>query len=241
MDSSFSDLLHKPYAEVQGEASLSFTSPFGDSQDVPLRLLNGNVLGSTIWVDKRIDERSKVILDTFNDVLRKTFAPVMETSVRRIDYAKSFVERDFAVLVSSLSRVLEIELNLSIVQWIRGHEGIEMPQYYNRVKPGCVLTGPRNIKLNGMKDGKLEAQTLGSIQILTAKYKDSFPQPVRDFVPELLAVWRKLRKERNNASHTSVNGEEEFVEFYRHFCLVVEKGWFTDLMNLKEQLRGVRK
>ncbi len=239
MDTSFSDLLHKTYAEVQGEKPLGFSSPFGHAEGIPLRLLSGNVPGGgTIWVDKRIDNRSKVILDTFNDVLRKTFAPVMETSVRRIDYAKSFAERDYSLLVSSLARILEIELNLSVVQWVRGCEGIEMPQYYGRVKPGCALTVPPAINLNGVRDGKLEAQTLGSIQILLAAYKERFPEPLRDFAPELLAVWRKLRKERNNASHASVNGEEEFVEFYCHFCLIVEKGWLSALMDLKEQLRG---
>ena len=239
MDSGFFELLHKSYEEIQRDSPLQFTSPFESRQCVQLCLLNGNVLGSdVIWVDKRIEERSKVILDTFNDVLRKTFVPVMETDIQRIDYAKSFVVRDFSVLVSCLSRVLEIELNLSIVQWIRGYEGIEMPQYYDRVKPGCTLTVLSDINLNEEKYGKLKAQALWNIQNLMNKYKDCFPRPIRDFILELLPICYKLRKTRNDASHSIVNSEDEFVNFYHCYCLIIKRGWFSELMNLKEQLKG---
>lgn len=237
-------MLHKPYEEIKDE-KFTFSSPFKSSQDtIRICVLQDNGLSNeTIIVDKRIEDSSKLILDTFNDIMRHTFKPVMENNVSELRYAKSYVERDFSSLISSLSRIIEIELNLSIVQLIRKINGIDMPQYFNKVaeEKGDVniQKDQKVIKLNEeKKDNKLAPQSLGEICFLINIYKGKLPGNINHFAPNLNNVLHKLRTARNNASHSFVEDEKIFIDFYKNFCSIIKEGWLTELMNLKQKMRG---
>lgn len=243
MSSIFSDILHTSFFNLKDKEPFGNCPIFNEGTELCFHpLVQSTVSKKKILVDHRIDEKSKVILNTFNELLSNVFSPVMRTEICGIEYAKSIPEKDFSCLISSLSRIMEIELNLSVIQWIRKCEGIEMPRYYNKVKlsaPVMRVTS-RCIMLNNTMDGscKLEPQTLGNIQYLMCQYQDDFPEEIKTIAPDFLRIYKMLRKERNNASHTAINGEVEFVDFYDNFCIIIKSGWLKTLMDIKERLRG---
>lgn len=241
MSSIFSDILHTSFSDLKDKDPFGNLSSFDEEAISFHPLMCHTVSREKILVDRRIDDKSKVILNTFNDLLRSVFAPVMDTNIRSIGYEKSCPEKDFSCLISNLSRIMEIELNLSVVQWIRKYEGIEMPQYYNKVKRSAsVMRVTREITLNNAKVGsnELEQQTLGKIYHLICQYRSHFPAEIKAITPDFLKIYETLRKDRNNASHTSINGEAEFIKFYDNFCIVIKSGWFKTLMDVKEDMRG---
>lgn len=236
----FSDLLNKSYDEIKNEG-FSFSSPFDNTQSATeIIILNGNALSNnTITVDKRIEDKSKVILDTFNDIMRKTFEPVMNNSIVGIDYAKSIAPRDFSSLISSLSRILEIEMNLSVVQMVRNSLGVKMPENFNKVASDKdEMWIDKEIRLNRSVKGELSPLSLGSIDILMKKMRKNLHGNIKDYSYDLCDVLEKLRIPRNTASHDVVEDEECFVSFYKNFCVIMERGWFSELMNIKQELRG---
>lgn len=243
MSSIFSDILHTSFFNLKDKDPFDNLPSFDEETELCFHpLTRSTVSKERILVDHRIDDKSKVILNTFNELLNNVFAPVMGTDICGIEYAKAIPEKDFSCLISSLSRIMEIELNLSIIQWIRKCEGIEMPRYYNKVKRSASVmrVTSRDIMLNNTISGgdELEPQTLGNIQYLMCQYHDDFPEEIKIIAPDFIKIYRMLRKERNNASHTAINGEAEFVEFYDKFCIVVKSGWLKTLMDIKEKLRG---
>lgn len=72
-----------------------------------------------IVVDDRIDEECKRFVDSFNEILMKVYHPQMSVSVAQVSYTKSVVQRDFSQLVSPLSKVIERELNNSLVPFMK--------------------------------------------------------------------------------------------------------------------------
>lgn len=264
MGNFFKDLLHQSYGErMRDEQVNPFSNPFSteDMFSVPAEdhsdcLAQEGVFQYSLiiiedsqWtdrrvkVDPRIDEKSKLILKTFNEMLVKIYHPNMSQNVRLLSYEKreSCNCWDFSALISSLSRVLEIELNNSIVQWIRRQKGIEMPRYYNRVKPGHNGRISDKIDLNEADrehNNELRTQTLGNIKFLMEGFQKQMPESLAIIASGLCKKWEEIREARNMSSHTSVTDEKAFLNFYKVFCMIMERGWFTTLMDLKLDLRG---
>lgn len=201
-----------------------------------------------VIIDNRIDDDSKVIIDTFNRLLKDIFSPTMSDSVDiSLNYAKS-TTYDFSSLISSLSKVFEREMNNSIVQWVRAIEGIEMPDYYNKVKEGVeVRIESRNISIdiNRKYNGQLATLPIGNILDIFRYIEDNIkpiagaPKEISRLFSEYKMFLEELRKDRNAASHTGVMDEDSFVNFYKGYCEMVDKGWFTELMNLKEEMSNM--
>lgn len=264
MKDYFKNLLHQSYGERMMDNKINpFSNPF--TVDDPFHLSDDNgslemtqeeyiqcilvVLNNSQWTDKyvsvdsRIDLKSKTILKTFNEILTKIYHPKMSQNVRLVAYEKraTEVQWDFSSLICSLSKVLEIELNNSIIQWIRNKEGIEMPRYYNLVKPGFECKISDKIDLNAPVKGNervCQTQTIGNIEVLMKIYREKMPKTLAQIAYELGRILYQIRDSRNLSSHTSVMTEKEFLDFYANFCLIMEKGWFTTLMDLKMALKG---
>lgn len=205
---------------------------------------NSTILG-TITIDNRIDEDSKIILNTFNKEIEQVYAPQMSTRVPSLRLSKSTTQIEFSSLVHSLAKIMEIELNNSIVQQIRKINGIEMPQYYKSFKPNVeaiVQIGKDcTIDINSRNGVSLRPQTIGAIQCLVKHYKkqlaELFENHIEEF-NEFIELLESIREKRNDSSHTKIISEKEFIDFYSSFCAMVREGWFTKLMDLKQQLGG---
>lgn len=239
MDHKYHDILHNR------ERSRSFMSDNyierTNDRILFLYVLQNRHLSGSIEVDNRIDEESKIILSTFNKEMAAVYSSHMSQRIPTLILSKQSSIIEYSSLIHSLSKIMEIELNNSIVQYIRLLNGIEMPKYYKLFKPefeAIVPTGKDGCNINFQYEGLLKPQTIGSIQCLVKHYKhqlsELFGRPFEDFID----LWEKIREKRNAASHTKIISEEEFIRFYNYFCEIVSNGWFTKLMDLKQQLRG---
>ncbi len=264
MGNFFKDLLHQSYGERMRDDQVNpFSDPFSTEDLFSFSSENnsGNLMREEVFqyslviieesqwtdrrvnVDPRIDEKSKLILKTFNEMLVKIYHPSMSQNVRLLSYEKKISNNcwDFSALISGLSKVLEIELNNSIVQWIRYKKGIEMPRYYNQIKPGFNARLSDKIDLNEADKNhgnELRTQSIGNIKFLMEGFQKQMPKSLAVIASGLCKNWEKIREARNMSSHTSVMDEKDFLNFYREFCMIIERGWLTTLMDLKINLRG---
>lgn len=224
MDSSFKDLLKKPYSEIVQENEC--LNPFGDErgQSVSISILDDRcqISGKVISIDGRIEEETKCALDAFNHVFRAAFKPHMTDfglSLNQLDYErKSSPVNDYSMLVVELSKVLEIELNASIVLWMN-----------RNLSKSIFEIDSKACGSSSMSIGQITHQIILNKDELEARLKYPFAKDIK--------IWKELRDSRNTSAHTGIVSEKEFVEYYTMFCEFVEMGWFTRLMDLKWFLR----
>ncbi len=260
----FSNILHKSLAERRKEDVFvnsiandnTFSTPelssATDDSPVFIYLSHVSLQGiplqteiPTIWLDKRIEDTSKLILRTFNETYEQLFVPVMQSApLPNLQYKSTLPERDFSLLISSLARILEIELNLSLIQWFRCQHGISMPKYFDRLAPEI----PAFVSVNGneyhinkpnpMHQKELCKHTLGSIRHIIKDMDKLLPHEIRCMQPSFCHTITKICELRNDASHTRICDEQTFCYFHSLFCKIIEEGWLSNLMDLKSRLRG---
>lgn len=240
MNSKYYDVLHN---RSSGNSFMARTCSEKPKDNVVFfYVIQNRTISGTIAIDNRIDEDSKIILNTFNKELENVYSPHMTTIVPTLRLSKSTTQQiEYSSLIHSLAKIMEIELNNSIVQYLRKVNGIEMPQYYKLFKPqfdAIVPIGKDGCNINSQHNGVLNTQTIGSIQCLIKYYKDLLNELFESPIENFISLWEKIREKRNDSSHTKIITEEEFVIFYNHFCEIVRGGWFTKLMDIKEELRG---
>lgn len=243
MISKYYDILHN---RSSSSSLISHDSKEGPVDNILFfYIIKNRTISGTITIDNRIDEDSKIILNTFNKEIENVYAPQMSTRVPSLRLSKSATQIEFSSLIHSLAKIMEIELNNSIVQYLRKINGIEMPQYYRLFKPeaeAIVQIGKEcTIDINSRNGASLKPQTIGAIQCLVKHYKkqlaELFENPVEEF-NEFIGLLENIREKRNDSSHTKIISEKEFIDFYSTFCEMVREGWFTKLMDLKQQLGG---
>lgn len=241
-DDSFSNLLHTPFSKLQETPTATqqqeesfIVYDFGSTSIRPTEILT---------LDSRIDEESRIIFNTYTAILQQVFTHDMEhPDINPLQMSKSCY--DFSLLIAQLSRIWEIELNNSIVQIVRLINGIEMPQYYQRVKMDQNGRAKdiivNDIHLNKWTcENRLKPQTMGTIGILLKMFRT----PISDYLnisPDKFSTFCKkieiITTYRNKASHTSVLEENDFHDFYETFCFLIREKWLTVLMHGKERMR----
>lgn len=186
--------------------------------------------------DIGLSDESKSFLATYNDIFRRNFKSriALNTSL----YPKD--ELDYSPLVNQLAKIIELELNLSIVQWMRSQEGIKMPQYYNKYK-ACnreyIWQGNTNFNQEN-KDGSLRGVSIGNAYYYAKNSlrNGKFPQEITN--PKgFLALWSKVGKIRNDASHTSVLSFSDFEKMSTIFFILLSENYLVELMMLKESIQ----
>lgn len=245
-DNSFSQLLHTPLSQLDGLQRRQQDISASDIAFVVYNLARYNMQPTeTLTIDGRIDEEARTIFNTYTTMLQQVFSPHMQhTGIPMLQMAKC--DYDFSLLVSPLARILELELNNSIIQMVRHEKGIEMPTFYRKVKPGmeCVINiNQKVINLNKKRDGGLTAQTIGETCILIEMFRDRLSERLgfgkdNSKIKELCKKIETLRKYRNTSSHITVMGESDFLQFYKEYCSFIREGWFCILMDCKEKMKG---
>ena len=238
-DDSFSKLLHTPYAQLQDmqpamrQQEESFT----------VYVFSATTIRQTeaLELDSRIDDESRIIFKTYEAILKQVFADKMDSPITTLIESKS--SYDFSSLIAQLSRIWEIELNNSVVQIVRQIKGIEMPEYYRRVKTDrhrkpievSVKYGEKTII--DLNDGK--SKMMNDICCLLKMFYEELSkflgvkeEDFKNFTEKI----DQIRKARNNASHTSVLTENDFHGFYEIFCDLIRENWLTILMDGKDRL-----
>jgi hypothetical protein len=155
---------------------------------------------------------------------------------------------DYSTLALALCKVFEIEINHSIVQWVRQHLRIEMPDYYKlRVEDGQEYTltpdlewmeNPRPIDFNDGRRSKWRAPGIGQSEFAfrTLINRGVSPQGFSE-VRGLLSHWYAIRVARNRFAHVETCSANEYQEVRKAFNSLDSDDWFEKLYLLKSSLR----
>lgn len=221
--------MEKPYkfgirslSEIQNNFSQNTTNRMKDPFDL--------TIGP---IDDRLEQESNILIGTFNETFRRVFKTKFLFGMMDIEPE----ELDYSQLITPLAKVVETEINLSLVQWIRQSQGIEMPEYFNKVKPDNNILFENVVDLNRNYNGRLCGLTLGQACTITSKmYQDGkYPHEIKnpgDFIEQ----WKVINIYRNSASHSGRTQQEDFKKFYVAFSLLLSMGVFSELMDIKERL-----
>jgi hypothetical protein len=202
-----------------------------------------------LTIDDRSENESKIILKTFNKVFplfeSLNSQPQQFQSHHRLDIEESI---DYSPLIISLCKVFEIEINLSLVHWVREFLNIEMPTYFKKHKQdnndykltpsSSLVNNPRPIDFNKGYGIKWIAPGIGESELITQTFliEGKLPTHITDY-DTLLKNWAILRKYRNRASHTDYLNKPDFGNVLNSFKNIV----VNDIIKQMNDLKGTFK
>lgn len=151
-------------------------------------------------------------------------------------------EFDFACLSFYMPKIWENEINRSIVQKMRQHIGIEMPEYWFRYKKSnekfCIRCENRTIDFNNRygRQNNWKAPTIGDSKyaydtLISKKLMD--PIENNDLFSEL---WRNLNNARNRTTHWEPIDMRTFKDTCKYFNQLKDQ-FFPTLMAIKGEMR----
>lgn len=180
------------------------------------------------------DVRSRGNILDYNDLL-EVFIPKRTRDEEKVMFSDSrhSTPRSFKPLAQPLAEFFEREVNLTIVQLMRKHLKIEMPEYYRKYKKGfkAIVKTPKNdVALNACEyPDRLKSVLLGNAYYA---YEEMCSQWGPYKMPEVIGGrflddWYRLFHLRNNISHADLEKEEffgfkEFREFHAVFTSLLE-------------------
>lgn len=201
-----------------------------------------------------LERESGIILDTFDKI-----APVYESRLSHLHHESrmhserynQFIDRfdielDYTPLVMSLCKVFEIEVNLSVVQWIRSQLNIEMPEYFKKYKPDRIsytitpsqIPDARPIDFNKSRQGKWLAPGIGESEMATIRLATQGISPFdTDTFDLLMSNWKILREYRNKAAHVEQIDVIAFENTKSSFNFLIDHGILKNLLFLKHQMK----
>lgn len=248
-DPHFSRLLHTSYGDINDMSRPEKEEEVLVIYDIADKSIRGR---ETIKMDDRLDEESKQMFFTFDEILRKVYTDTIGKTDFVLSVAKS--PGDFSNLVNGLMKIIERELNNSFVQVIRKIEGIEMPKFYNKRKQepdGSYKEYPSTIdgtldlnkKYNNdsLRLGKFE---LGSIIKLVKVYIEELSNETRipiDNLRELIKLTKELKDFRNESAHSNLVEEKDFLRFYNSYCNYIKQGYLSRILDCKDFAMGGRR
>ena len=156
-------------------------------------------------------------------------------------------DEDYSALGLYLSKVVESEINHSLVQMIRKCHGIEMPDYYCKVKESInslmVRSGKKDIDLNATnpKNGKLCRLSLGEACFLWHQMHNDYTE-YGDFITfdnddKMYSNCKKLAELRNYCvAHSEPTIWGDFCEVFNCFQNIM-KYHMPNLMKVKNLMR----
>ena len=175
------------------------------------------------------------VLDVDTQLLEADSALFLSTfqrvwSAYQLVYASSSTQLDYSTFTISLTKMIENEINLSIIQVVRQLLGIDFPAWYNRHQQGKhakVMSGRLEIDFNRFVHQQLVLPGIGQ-SFNVAKYSSlneslkqkisTYAQPeistqdVDALYAQLLAQWELLIPKRNQSAHGTVVDEAAFNE-----------------------------
>ena len=157
---------------------------------------------------------------------------------------------DFSPIIVGMSKVFEIELNLSIVHWIRKILNIEMPDYFN-IRKDCnndysylpdniALNNPESVNFNNGFNSMWRPPGIGQSELVFKSLLTKGKKPFalnRNNHSQLLNQWTTIRQNRNKASHMNVMTFNNLADVEKAFYNLIKKGFLDKMLSMKQQLR----
>lgn len=152
---------------------------------------------------------------------------------------------DYSALSLYLGKIFENELSYSIVQQMRELIGIPMPdnyvKYYRSSTRFVVQTGNnKEVDLN-KKDRRRTnwiAPSIGEARAAYDRLRLDMPGTSLTIQPQHEELWGYLNTGRNAASHRDPVDREKFMQFFNNFTEFLDDGFFGQLVQIKNQVRG---
>lgn len=203
------------------------------------KLIDSTTTGRcSIPIPPGFDSDSKLILSQVK-MLQSDF----ETRLQELD-----LPPDYSFLINPIGKAFEIEINLSVVQWMRQKLGIEMPRYFNKRKEPynqycitpdpVVVKSPTQVDLNKGRGQTWYAPGIGQSEL-------AFKALIRRGVcldeiniKILLSNWGIIRTYRNRGAHTEILNLDDFENVVASHNILESEKIFQDLVSLKEKLRS---
>lgn len=190
-----------------------------------------------------IENESKIILKTYNKI-----APYFSRILSQMNINEN-KDIDYSPLAISIGKIFEIEVNLSIVQWVRKYLNIEMPEFYNKYKtdskeykitPSINFTlNPRSVDFNKGHNNKWLPPGIGESELVlkTMFQQGVYPNIGNDDFEIFLKNWSIIRKYRNKSAHNNVLSFDDYHQMEKSF-LDLQKGHkFKEMVKLKNSLK----
>lgn len=180
------------------------------------------------------DVRSRGNILDYNELL-EVFIPKRTRDEEKVVFSDSrhSTQRSFKPLAQPLAEFFEREVNLTIVQLMRKHFKIEMPEYYMKYKKDfwAIVKTPKNdVPLNACEyPDRLKSVMLGNALYA---YKELCRPWGTYKMPEVIGGrflddWSRMVDLRNTVSHAAIHKEDffgfkEFREFHAVFTSLLE-------------------
>lgn len=160
------------------------------------------------------------------------------TGQMRSEFVDPDEDLDYSYICVELCKIVEEELNASVVQMIRQYKGIPMPEFYrvHCAAKGRVTVAKNLINLQDMRTQTLRQIPIGGILCMLESLdkEDSFaPFNTERF----LAPVRDFKEYRNDTPHPVVLEREDFREMDRTFDALFNE-WMESLYRVKQTLQG---
>jgi hypothetical protein len=183
-----------------------------------------------------LEHESQVLLETLNAIY-----PI---------FLNTKSELEFSAGIIPLTKIFEIEINLSFVQYIRYLLSIEMPKYFNkpdRTKRNVYFPTREfpteldvSVNVNSYTNNKFQPPELGKTRLALMVLAENNRLP-KEFnkakIQTLLTHWEKIRLIRNNVAHTGVLQSNDLNEIIEIFSLMQRQGILGEIIKLKESLK----
>lgn len=192
------------------------------------------------------EDDTLMMLNTYN-----LFSTLLDVNgeIQRLNRVYCRYQYDYSGLSVFLGKMFEKELNWSIVQQMRQCIGIPMPEYFckycrDRDRDwNCVVDcNDLEDKLNNSNKRKTywKSPSIGGAKMA---YNILINTPnARDLIKldhENEVLWDNLREGRNDAAHHSCVSREDFIDTFKLFSRFLDdNGFFSQLVRIKQQVRG---
>ena len=268
------------YADIQGSENVAKDKIRSLLQEVKEIKLQVQTPNNTL--NQNIDIDQDNILVTYEDMMTKILLQILaKYEIRDSSYElnryreflepKSFefllsgskvlrlfateTDFDFSSAVMPLAKVLENEINHSIVQWLREKLAIQFPDYfclYEVGKNALVSYRRKTTNLNeeDRETGKWKPLPIGISKYalegyLNQNHLDVIPKSNgsyyfdREQLVDFNDIWEYIRKIRNRAGHSENLSIQEGSNINNKIKELFDKGYFLQLSLIKNRLRGL--
>lgn len=235
-DNEFSNILHTSiFDKGRGVSEKSYV-PTGSMQAKPETATEV----SSLFLDKRMTQKSQMILNTFNSTITNVFKEDMNdanyqlTGTIQLKATRRYKDEkyDYGTLALMLMRIWEIELNVSLV-----------PNVYAVARPATFHIHTPETHDDREDYKKRTGQATFGQSVIILKKNSRVAASKMGMTTEEFADWIDhlgcLGGARNEAAHKETMSEERFIAFYRNFrqsvCSDGERNYFSLLMDYNEK------
>jgi hypothetical protein len=164
-------------------------------------------------------------------------------------YEKHYPELDFTPAAICLAKAFEIEINKSIVHWIRKKYDITLPEYYCKVQPGVDgmiipnMNEGKPIDFNKpRKNGTWHPPAMGQSYLVASKNiekKDWQPYWEPQERKLLLREWQKIADLRNLAAHSEKVSSDNMVQLIESINTLCSTNVLSKMAYLRQTFKGL--